>query len=52
MEHYVCTGGCAGVSDKPGVCQAKTCKKHLKPLINCTCTDSIHKEIIEDSKDL
>lgn len=51
MEHYVCTGGCEGVSDKPGVCQAKTCRKYLKPLIKCDCEDGKHSEILEDSED-
>lgn len=31
-SRYVCTGGCGGVSDVPGVCQATTCAKHGQPL--------------------
>jgi|GEM_PF-1862700 hypothetical protein len=44
MKHYVCTGGCGGVSDKPGVCQAPGCPKHQHPLIECSCTDNKHAE--------
>ncbi|MFA6365441.1 MAG: hypothetical protein WCW78_03510 [Candidatus Paceibacterota bacterium] len=42
MKHYICTGGCGGVSDKPGVCQTKICPKHGKPLEECDCTDGKH----------
>jgi len=47
MKHYICTGGCEGVSDKPGVCQAMTCAKHGKPLIECDCTDAKHSAVKE-----
>ncbi len=40
--HYICTGGCKGVSDKPGVCQAPTCPKHQHELEPCDCTDNKH----------
>jgi len=33
--HYICTGGCGGVSSKPGVCQAEGCKKKKMPLEEC-----------------
>ncbi len=52
MEHYICTGGCEGVSEKPGVCQAKTCPKYLKPLIKCDCKDGKHFDILEDYEDV
>lgn len=42
MVHYICTGGCGGVSDKPGVCQAALCPKHGQPLVVCDCTDGKH----------
>ena len=42
MGHYICTGGCGGVSHKPGVCQAKNCIKHGKLLVECKCTDNTH----------
>jgi len=42
MKHYICTGGCEGMPDKPGTCQAKTCPKHGKPLTECDCRDAKH----------
>ena len=41
-EHYVCTGGCKGVSETPGVCQASGCTKHNQELIVCDCGDDLH----------
>jgi hypothetical protein len=43
MKHYICTGGCGGVSEKPGVCQAIDCPKYGKPLEECDCEDKSHK---------
>lgn len=40
--HYICTGGCKGVSEHPGVCQDPTCEKHGKPLEECRCEDGYH----------
>lgn len=37
MEHYICTGGCAGVSDLPGVCHDPACPKVGQPLDACDC---------------
>jgi len=42
MTHYICTGGCGGSTDVPGVCQAETCPKHGAPLTACDCTDGEH----------
>jgi len=42
MKHYICTGGCMGVSDKPGVCQAEDCQNHMHQLEPCDCTDGRH----------
>ena len=44
MTHYICTGGCKGVSDKPISCQAKNCQKHGEPLKECDCTDGEHND--------
>ncbi len=49
-KHYVCTGGCEGVSEKPGVCQAPGCVKHEHPLIECNCTDGVHAEAYEKAE--
>lgn len=43
MQHFVCTGGCAGESSNPGVCQAEECKKEGEPLTECDCEDGLHE---------
>jgi len=40
--HYVCLGGCEGVSEVPGVCQAPECANHDHELVVCDCTDGLH----------
>jgi len=43
--HYICTGGCQGVSDTPGVCQTVVgCADYGKPLKECHCEDGLHRE--------
>ncbi|MEK9173092.1 MAG: hypothetical protein AAB594_00780 [Patescibacteria group bacterium] len=42
MEHYICRGGCEGVSDKPGTCQAEICPSYEQPLESCSCEDEKH----------
>ena len=42
MTHYICVGGCKGVSETPGVCQAKDCPEHSHPLKECDCADGEH----------
>lgn len=37
MSHFVCNGGCKGVSDNEGVCQTETCSLHNQPLSECNC---------------
>ena len=45
MTHYVCTGGCKGVSDDPNAaCQSEECSKHAHPLTACNCEDGEHQE--------
>ncbi|HEY4509411.1 MAG TPA: hypothetical protein VJC15_00275 [Candidatus Paceibacterota bacterium] len=41
-KHYICTGGCEGISDKPGVCQTEGCADEGKPLKECNCEDGLH----------
>jgi hypothetical protein len=43
-EHYVCHGGCKGVSNMPGTCGASDCAEHGKPLHKCTCEDGNHND--------
>lgn len=40
--HYICTGDCKGVSDKPGNCQTASCPRFNQPLIACECTNGKH----------
>lgn len=47
MEHYVCTGGCQGVSDVAGVCQAQSCAHVNQPLQACDCTDGAHAGVMQ-----
>ena len=42
MTHHICTGGCKGVSDTEGTCQAADCAKHEQPLTECNCEDDKH----------
>lgn len=46
-KHFVCTGGCGGVSESPGTCQATDCPDHGQPLKECNCTDGLHSEAIK-----
>ena len=46
-KHYVCTGGCEGVSEHPGTCQAETCAKHGEELTECNCQDGMHAEAMK-----
>lgn len=48
--HYVCKGGCGGVSDAPGVCQAVDCRDHGKPLKECGCQDGVHRGMKEQDE--
>jgi len=43
MPHYVCTGGCKGVSETPGTCQTETCPLHGHDLKECNCEDGKHE---------
>lgn len=43
MKHYICTGGCGGVSDQPGNCNAQGCPLYKKPLKECNCSDGKHQ---------
>ena len=47
MQHFVCKGGCGGVSQEAGVCQASTCSLHGHPLSACDCADGMHTEVLK-----
>ncbi len=44
--HYVCTGGCLYVSDKPGKCPNPGCPRARNPLTLCNCTDGKHGDLL------
>ena len=45
MKHYVCTGGCGGVSEEAGVCDSDGCSKVGRPLQPCECEDGTHEDV-------
>ena len=49
--HYICTGGCEGVSETEGVCGAVTCPKHGAPLTPCDCVDGKHHGKMDQDSD-
>ena len=51
MTHYICKGGCGGVSEEAGVCETDSCVNQYELLEECNCTDGKHgakEEIDED----
>ncbi len=51
QEHYVCLGGCGGVSNNAGVCQAPDCENHNHELVKCDCTDGKHYDFDTEELD-
>ena len=47
--HYVCLGGCKGVSENSGTCQAEDCASHNQDLTPCDCTDGTHNNFEKKS---
>lgn len=43
-QHYICLGGCKGVSEHPGVCQAPDCTNHNHELVECHCDNGLHND--------
>ena len=43
-KHYICLGGCRGVSENPGVCQTAGCEHFGHELVECPCTDGLHND--------
>ena len=50
MTHYICMGGCGGVSEESGICETDGCANQYELLEECTCEDGKHgkKEVVED----
>ncbi|MDO8469491.1 MAG: hypothetical protein Q7S84_00535 [bacterium] len=51
MKHYICHGGCGGVSETPGTCQTVACPQHQEPLEACDCLDGRHYGVLGASED-
>lgn len=49
-KHYICLGGCRGVSKYPGVCQAPDCENHNHELVLCECTNGLHNDFKPESE--
>ena len=47
MQHYVCTGDCAGENTKPGMCDTSGCSKEGLPLTECKCDDGFHQKVVQ-----
>lgn len=50
MKHYICNGGCNGVSDVTGTCQAPDCGRYGQPLGECSCEDGMHGKEAEQNE--
>lgn len=42
MAHYICKGGCGGVLDYMGICEADSCPNRWEMMEECACTDGRH----------
>ncbi|MEK7672854.1 MAG: zinc ribbon domain-containing protein YjdM [Patescibacteria group bacterium] len=42
MAHFVCKGGCKGVSEVAGFCEAEGCASQWQMLEECSCADGKH----------
>ena len=58
MSHFICKGGCGGVSEIDGFCETDGCSNQWQPLEDCNCLDGKHfvkndevgvKQITKDS---
>lgn len=47
MTHYICKGGCKGVSDYPKTCGGSDCPFYGKSMEQCDCEDGTHKGAFE-----
>jgi len=41
-EHYICLGGCRGVSKTPISCKTPDCVNIDHEFVKCYCTDGLH----------
>jgi len=43
-KHYICTGTCGAVSEKPGACGEKKCTRYGQNFERCDCADGKHED--------
>ena len=43
MSHFICTGGCGGSSETPGMCKAEECPFYAEEMQECNCEDGAHR---------
>lgn len=48
MTHYICTGGCRGLSDVPKACETPGCPHVGQALVACTCEDQQHNGAFDE----
>lgn len=46
MTHYVCPE-CGGEADHPKVCETEGCSRKGQDLMDCSCTDGKHVEVMD-----
>ena len=56
MAHFICKGGCGGVLEEMGICEADGCSKQWEMMEECNCVDGKHgmeavkeKLVVKDS---
>ena len=50
MTHYVCRGGCGGVLEEMGMCEADGCKSQWEMMQECDCSDGKHGFVSDSGK--
>lgn len=48
--HYICTGGCGGMSLNPGTCGTFDCANNGHDLKECACDDGLHASFADLTK--
>ena len=50
-KHYICTGGCGGSLQEPGVCGTENCPHKGQAMQECNCADGFHKQAARQDPD-
>ena len=49
-KHYVCSGDCASVSLRPGICNTNECIREGEPYTECACEDGMHEMVHQKNR--